>query len=469
MLELFTDLISQYGYLIVAITILLECAGVPMPGETALIVAAAFAGTGKLDITIVIAVAAGAAIFGDAGGYWIGRYYGRNLINRYGKWIHLNEHRLNKIEGYFNKHGSKTVFLGRYFALLRTYSALFAGICRMPYATFTLFNALGGITWAICFGVLGYIFGQNLPLLEKIARTIGWALTLPLILIAISMFTWRWGLKNQERLVKNWMAFVSDSKLTRWMTTHSFQINWILRHWKARQYISLHLLTGFITIAVSVFIFGRLTFNPLAKGVISVFDQRLFMLFSEWATPFATNVFTIVSNLSAASMIIFGISATIVFMLRGRNIQLAVWVAGLCGGQLLTLILKISVARPRPLNELLPFVTNAGYSFPSGHALVAFVLFGLLSYFVVLRPGTLFFRTGIITMAFIAMLLIGFCRLYLGISFFSDVIGGFVIGLFWLVTCISVTELYRRGKVGDRRKRKRTKVKGELIQTEVLR
>lgn len=465
MLELFVGLISQYGYLIVIIAILLECAGVPMPGETALIVAAAFAGTHTLDITLVIAVAAGAAICGDAGGYWIGRFYGRTLIKRYGKWLHLTEHRLKIIEGYFEKHGSKTVLFGRYFAILRTYSALFAGICRMPYLTFTFFNAIGGICWAITFGILGYVFGQNLPLLEKIAHTIGWALTMPLIFVALIILSWHWILKHQEKLPVTIASLSLVKFINKWIAAHSFQIHWVLRHWKAQQYIALHLATGFIVITVALFIFGRLSFNPVTEGVISGFDNDILNLFSQWATPLATTIFTAFSSLSEASMVIFGVTATIVFLLKGRNMQFAVWLAGLLGGQLLTLVLKSAIARPRPIGEFLPFVLDFGYSFPSGSAMGALILFGLLSYFFVLTPGgTLFFRTGMIILALIASLLVGFSRLYLGINFFSDIIGGFVVGLLWLATCISVSELYRRGKVGDRRKKKRKRSEaGKMI------
>jgi membrane protein DedA with SNARE-associated domain/membrane-associated phospholipid phosphatase len=458
MLELFLDLVSQYGYFIVVVTIMLECAGVPMPGETALIVAAAVAGTGKLDIRIVIAVATLAAIVGDNGGYWIGRYFGRSLIARFGKIIHLNEHRIKKIEGYFSRHGSKTVFFGRFFSILRTYSAFFAGIFQMPYGTFTLYNALGGVTWATTFGILGFLFGQNLPLLEKIARTVGWALTLPLILVIVIMLFWRWLLKHQEQLVGKIPTLRPFKYINKWVASHSFQIHWVLRHWKARQYIALHLATGFVVIAASLYVFGRLSFNPLAEGMISGFDREVLRVFSEWSTPLATNFFTTFSNLSAASMVIFGIFATIVFFLKGRHIQLTIWLVGVLGGQLLTLLLKLTVARARPITEQLSSAIDFGYSFPSGHAMGIFIMLGLLSYFFILTPGTFFFRTGILFTALVAVLLVGFSRLYLGINFFSDVIGGFVVGLLWLTTCISVAELYRRGQVGDRRGKKRKKV-----------
>lgn len=460
MLEFFTDLIAHYGYAIVVVTILLECAGIPMPGETSLVVAAAFAGTGELNIFIVIIAASLAAIAGDAGGYWIGRYFGRNLITRFGKWIHLTEDRMKIIQGYFDRHGAKTVYFGRFFTILRTYSALFAGICKMPYTTFTLYNALGGITWATVFGILGYVFGHNLPLLEKVARTIGWALTIPLIIVVAIMFGWRWVLKHHEQLALKITTSFNNSGFQRWKMEHSFRIHWLLRQWKARYYIMVQLAVGFFVTAVPVVLFGRLLFDPLAQGVISAFDQEVVRLFTGWATPFATRFFSVFSNLSATSMIIFSVMATIVFALKGRNVQLAVWLVGLIGSQVLAILVKWSVARPRPLTELLPFVVDFGYSFPSGQSLSATVLFGLLSYFLVLAPGTLFYRTGIIITALIVVGFIGFSRIYLGINFLSDVIGGYLVGIAWLATCISAAELYRRGKVGDRRGAKRKKDSG---------
>lgn len=455
MLEFFTDLISQYGYIIVVVTILLECAGIPMPGETSLVVAAAFAGQGKLNIYTVIIAASIAAIIGDAGGYWIGRYFGRDLIRKYGKWIHLTEDRMNTIQGYFNRHGAKTVFFGRFFTILRTYSALFAGICRMPYLTFTLFNALGGIFWATCFGILGYIFGHNLPLLEKIAHTIGWALTLPLCTIIAIIIIWRKVLKHQTRLAESIRTWYASSFVNKWISNHSYHIHWVLRHWKANLYIGIHLFVGFIAIALPVFIAGRLTFSTHAAIDIGVFDSMVYRVAESWSTAAATSIFSAISTMSTTSMLILVILATIVFALKGRNIQFYIWLAGTIGAQALIFVLKWSVDRSRPLTELWPSILDFGNSFPNGHTLAAVVLFGLLAYFFVLTPGTFFFRTGIVMTSLISVFLIGFSRIYLGIKFTSDVLGGFFIGILWLSACISAGELYRRGKVGDRRRKRR--------------
>ena len=142
-----SHLVSTYGYWIVGLFVLLESAGVPFPGETALVLAAAYAGAGTLSIYWVILFAAVGAVLGDAGGYWLGRKVGRRLLSLF----RIKEERLQYIESFFQKHGSKTVFFGRFFSILRTYSALFAGISKMPYGEFAVYNATGGITWALVF------------------------------------------------------------------------------------------------------------------------------------------------------------------------------------------------------------------------------------------------------------------------------------------------------------------------------
>lgn len=167
-----TSLVESHGYVVLFFLVALESMGIPLPGETALVTAAAYAALGHLNIYVVIAVAAAAAIIGDNGGYWIGRNGGIALVRRYGRFIHANESHLDRARAFFERHGAKTVFIGRFIALLRTWAAVLAGAGCMEYGRFVLYNALGGVTWAALFGTLGYVFGRNLPALEQyIGRT----------------------------------------------------------------------------------------------------------------------------------------------------------------------------------------------------------------------------------------------------------------------------------------------------------
>lgn len=185
------SLVQHYGYPLLFLLVGLESVGVPLPGETALLTAAAFAAIGHLSIAAVIIVAAAAAIAGDNGGYWIGRRGGLALVHRYGKVLHVNERKLARVRYFFERHGAKTVFFGRFIALLRTWAAMFAGVARMKYPTFMLYNALGGIAWSVLFGMLGYIFGRNLPALERQVKHVSWVAVIAVMVIVAGALIWR--------------------------------------------------------------------------------------------------------------------------------------------------------------------------------------------------------------------------------------------------------------------------------------
>ena len=155
-----SGLVHHYGLLALFLIVMLESGGVPLPGETALITAGVFASSGKLDITAVIAVAAAAAIVGDNLGYWIGRTGGRRLLERSRRVSRFSDRALPWAEDFFRRHGPKTIFLARFFSVLRVTAAWMAGISRMHWRTFFGWNAAGGICWALLVGLVSYYAGQ---------------------------------------------------------------------------------------------------------------------------------------------------------------------------------------------------------------------------------------------------------------------------------------------------------------------
>jgi membrane protein DedA with SNARE-associated domain len=155
-----SGLVQDYGLIALYLIVMLESGGVPLPGETALIAAGIFASRGDLPIAGVIAVAAAGAIVGDNLGYWVGRTGGRKLLERLGPLARWSERVLPWSERFFHRHGSKTVFLGRFFAVLRVTAAWMAGVSRMPWWRFLAWNAAGGICWALLVGLLSFYFGH---------------------------------------------------------------------------------------------------------------------------------------------------------------------------------------------------------------------------------------------------------------------------------------------------------------------
>ena len=165
-------LIQTYGLWALFTVVMLESMGVPVPGESALITAALYAGsTHQIDIFRVILVTAAAAIIGDNIGYLVGRSLGVRLLVRYGGYLRLDEKRLKLGQYLFMRHGGKIVFFGRFVAILRTFAAFLAGVNLMSWPRFLVMNALGGICWATLFGGGAYLFGEQI---NRVAGPLRW-------------------------------------------------------------------------------------------------------------------------------------------------------------------------------------------------------------------------------------------------------------------------------------------------------
>ena len=160
-----TPELVHYGLALLFLLVAVESAGVPLPGETALIAAALLSQPGQehhFSIVAVIAIAALAAIIGDNIGYALGRFGGRALLDRWGPIRRYAERTLPPAERFFHQHGGKSVFFGRFVAVLRVTVAWLAGITHMPWWRFFLFNAAGGIVWSAIYTFAAYAVGNTL-------------------------------------------------------------------------------------------------------------------------------------------------------------------------------------------------------------------------------------------------------------------------------------------------------------------
>jgi membrane protein DedA with SNARE-associated domain len=157
--------LNQYGYLAVGGFVLIEDFGIPVPGETILIAAAVYAGSGRLSIIGVALVAVLAAIIGDNIGYAIGYYGGRTLVLRFGKYVHLTSERLDKAERFFDRYGGLVVTGARFVEGLRQANGIVAGTIRMPWLKFLAFNALGAALWVGLWASIGYLAGGHITVI----------------------------------------------------------------------------------------------------------------------------------------------------------------------------------------------------------------------------------------------------------------------------------------------------------------
>jgi membrane protein DedA with SNARE-associated domain len=208
-------LVSTYGYWAVALFVGSESIGVPLPGETILILAAIYAGhTHRLSVWAVFVVAAAAAIAGDNIGFWIGDRGGYRLLRRYGHYVHIDEGKLKIGRYLFDRHGGEVVFFGRFVSILRTYAAFLAGTNRMHWRQFVVYNAAGGIVWAGIWTVAAYIAGNSL---RTASATINWVLggVAVVVIVATMLVLRRQGAKMAARAEAAYPGPLDEADRTR--------------------------------------------------------------------------------------------------------------------------------------------------------------------------------------------------------------------------------------------------------------
>jgi len=180
-------LVKVSGYPLLFVLVMGESSGVPIPGETALIAASVLASKGTLQIELVIAIAAVGAIVGDNIGYLIGRKGGRWVLERPGRFHRQRLEVLATGEPFFERHGPKAVFFGRFVLGLRVFASWLAGATQMPWRSFLLWNALGGICWAVIIGTIAYVLGTSAG---NVLEAFGlWGL-IALVIAIVAFFGW---------------------------------------------------------------------------------------------------------------------------------------------------------------------------------------------------------------------------------------------------------------------------------------
>jgi len=181
--------VADYGYWAVALMLLCENSGLPVPGETTLLVASFFAySEHKLHLGWIIVVATCAATVGDNLGFAIGFYGGRPLLERYQRLFRIRQQFFERGEALFARYGAATIFFARFVFGMRVIAGPLAGVLRMRWRTFTIYNFLGALVWVSCIAAAGYLFGQHWRALVRAVTRINVAIVV--VVIAIVFYLW---------------------------------------------------------------------------------------------------------------------------------------------------------------------------------------------------------------------------------------------------------------------------------------
>ncbi len=422
-----------------------EGAGVPVPGETALVTAAALAGRGTLSFVGVLIAGCIGTISGGHAGYWIGARGGAALVRRHGRWVGLTEERLARTHRFFEQYGGKTVMLGRFVAFLRSFVGIFAGLSAMPLGEFAAYNALGGSIWALTFSVLGYVFGRNLPRLVHYIGRVSLLLAILIALVVGIVFLWRWLARNRKAVAvsldESWDRVTTSGRMGRLRIRHPLVWRFLSGAFARGEYLAVHLLTGFVASLAIIALFATITEGLVDSSPLTRFDVVVADRLNHAIAASALPAFQFVSGLGGrGAMTLLLLAGAAVFMVRRRWLELTGWCAAFIGGSLLDASLRFVVRRSE-----LPFadvvLINWGTGLASGHALGVLVGYGMLAYLI----GTFLKRTSMRTLVAVCAtaIVVGIVavRLCLGQAYVSDASAGLAAGLLWLTTCVSGIEI----------------------------
>ena len=451
MLDVVSQWVAHYGYVIVALFLLVEGMGLPIPGETALVTAAALAGRGTLSIIGVAIAGCVGTIAGGHAGYWIGLRGGTRVVAKYGRWLRLNEARLDRTHRFFMQHGGKTVLLGRFIAFLRSFIGIFAGISEMPAHAFTVYNALGGVVWVATFSLLGYVFGRNLPRLVHYLGRVSLLLAILIAVIAGVVFLWRWFERNRAQVAasidESWNRATASRAMREMGQHHPLMGRLMARRFAHSEYLALHLAAGFFVSLAVIAIFASITEGLIETSPLTRFDVLLAARLQASAGASALRAFAVISSLGgrgAMTLLLFAGAA--LYAVRRCGLELAAWCAAFIGGSVLDATLRFVVRRSE-----LPFadvvLIDWGTGLASGHLLGVVLGYGMLAYLVSTWTRRRWLRAVIVVLAIAMIVGIAISRLYLGQHYFSDASAGIAAGIVWLATCVSGIELAaaRRG------------------------
>jgi len=454
MLDVITQWVSHYGYLLVALFLFVEGIGLPVPGETALVTAAALAGRGTMSVVGVILAGCIGTITGVEVGYWIGARGGTAVVSRYGRWIRLTPERMERTHRFFMQHGAKTVLLGRFVAFVRSFVGVFAGLSAMPIRTFTAYNALGGTVWVTAFSVLGYAFGRNLP---RLVRYIGRVSLLVAILIAVVVaigWLWRWFTRHRAEVVTSVNSALdrlpSSPRLTGVRARHPAAWRFVGGRFRRGEYLVAHLAAGFLLSLAVIGVFASITEGLVDASPLTRFDVVVWMHLRRSISTDAVHTFALISSFGGrGAMTVLLVIGAVVYALHRRWIELTAWCAAFVGGSLLDASLRFVVRRSElPFADIV--LLDWGTGLASGHALGVIVGYGMLAYLVASGTTRALARTSCAVVAIAIVAAITVSRLYLGQHYVSDASAGLAAGLLWLMTCVSGMEIVRDERVESR-------------------
>lgn len=423
--------LGAWTYLLVAVLAFLETGafvGLVAPGEFTVLLGGAVAGQGDISLPLILGITWLAAFLGDSVSFMIGARLGRGFLVRHGERVRITEERLKQVEDYFDRHGGKTIVIGRFIGLVRALAPFIAGTSKMPYRAFAPYSIVGTGLWAATFILIGYFASQSLDRVASIVGTglIWFGFFVGFVLLAIAAIRYLREPRNRERVVSE-----------------------MERRRVLRPLLALGRRMG----PQARFLWNRVTPGGLGlefTTLMAILSVSLFVLISYWSivsgdpgpTPGDQTALNLANDIRAgwlnelaewvttlgSGFVVFPLAAIVGVGLAstGRWTEFWVLVVGTLVIAFMPDAIKGWTERPRPPD---PLTDASGYSFPSGHAAHATFYAWLAITFAFRIDPSITRRSLVIGAGIAVMVVVGLSRVYLRVHWLSDVTSGWALGI----------------------------------------
>lgn len=441
LLEDISETLGSWTYLLVGFFAFAETGafvGLVVPGETVMLLGGAVAGQGAIDIYLLIAIAWFSAWLGDTTSFFIGRRLGREFVIKHGPRVGIGHERFEKVEAYFDRHGGKTIFIGRFISLVRAFAPFIAGSSGMRYRAFVPYSILGTGLWASAHILVGYFFSRSIESAAEYAGRGAFVLATTIVVVASVVFLVRRFRVEENR--RSAVAWMERHAATRWIVvlTRRFrpQLQFLWGRVTPGGTFGLEFTSLMAILAVSSFVLIAYTVIVNGEPGPTPGDTTAFEIAERLQAGWLTDLAKVVTHLGSSALTgLLALAAAALLVARRRWAELGVLVAGAALIFVGVHEIKDAVDRPRPGEGL---IDVSGSSFPSAHAAYStFYVWLAVTIVMRLRPGMA--RGAAVVTAGIALTaLVGLSRVYLNVHYLSDVSAGWALGAACFSLCAAV-------------------------------
>ncbi len=443
--------LGKWTYLLVGLLAFLETGafvGLVVPGEATVIVGGVIAGQGEISLLLLIGLVWLCCVLGDTVSFFIGRRLGREFLLRHGPRIRIDEDRVEQVESYFERHGGKTILIGRFIGLVRALSPFVAGSSGLPYRRFIPFSIIGCGLWTTTFCVLGYVFYRSFDRVTAIAGKATLAFGITVAVIAGAVYLWRklrvaenrqalaaWiGRQGRRRALRPLVALLDPVWRRVLEPAAGFaapRLRFVLDRLTPGQ-LGLELTSALAVAGVGLYVFTVYAVVLSGDPGTTPADLELLELADDLHRTEAVDVVKVITELGSlvtVSTVLLGVA---LLLLARRHISQAVTlVAGTMLLYVAVRLAKEGIDRARPAR---PLATGEGASFPSGHAAYSTVWVGIALAMAWAIPG-MARGAALVGLAIGVAVAVGLSRIYLRVHYWSDVAAGWGLGAGILGAC----------------------------------